>query len=191
MNDERLRSRLKKLLALAKRGEGGEKENAQRFLETLLQRHGLTLADLDDEAAPRIEASFNYRNEMERRLLMQVVFMVLNVSKVNYRHIARGRTAIFSLTRAQVAEVQAFYDAYRPELHKTLERAFLAFAHTNRIYGAERDDGSAPPDRPKEELDAIIAMMRGMRPTQVSRALIRCDAEVAPEAAQDRRDRAC
>lgn len=172
MDQDRIRARLQKLLALAKRGEGGEKENAQRFLETLLKKHGLTLDDLDDEAAPKIEAEFKYRDALERKLLFQVISMVLDSANVRYRQVVGGRAIRIDITRAQAAEVSTFYEAYKPAMRKTMERAFLAFVQTNRIFGtASNEDADDRPRMSKEELDALIAMMRGMRPTPVHRAI--------------------
>ena len=42
------KERLKKLYALALRGVGGEKEQAQAILDKLLKKYAMTLDDLDD-----------------------------------------------------------------------------------------------------------------------------------------------
>lgn len=41
--DDKVKAKLRKLIALAERGIGGEKENASRVLQKLLDRHGLAL----------------------------------------------------------------------------------------------------------------------------------------------------
>lgn len=46
---ERITDKLRKLLALAERGCGGEAENAKRLLEAQLRRYGMTLEDLLNE----------------------------------------------------------------------------------------------------------------------------------------------
>ena len=43
---ERITDKLKKLLALAERGCGGEAENARRLLEEHLRKYGMTLEDI-------------------------------------------------------------------------------------------------------------------------------------------------
>lgn len=50
-----LRARLLKTLELARRGIGGEKDNAQVMLEKLLRAHGLSLADLEELESPPTE----------------------------------------------------------------------------------------------------------------------------------------
>ena len=47
---ERITDKLRKLLALAERGCGGEAENAKRLLEAQLRRYGMTLEDLFGKA---------------------------------------------------------------------------------------------------------------------------------------------
>lgn len=46
---ERITDKLRKLLALAERGCGGEAENAKRLLEAQLRHYGMTLEDLLNE----------------------------------------------------------------------------------------------------------------------------------------------
>lgn len=46
---DRIIDKLKKLLALAERGEQGEAENARRLLEAELRKHGLTFDDIREE----------------------------------------------------------------------------------------------------------------------------------------------
>ena len=68
---DRIIDKLKKLLALAERGEQGEADNARRLLEAELRRHGLTLEDIcDDSKKTRI---FKYNSNEERTLLIQVL----------------------------------------------------------------------------------------------------------------------
>ena len=67
---ERITDKLKKLLALAERGCGGEAENARRLLEEHLRKYGLTLEDLyENKTSRRI---FKYRNKEERQIIVQV-----------------------------------------------------------------------------------------------------------------------
>ena len=45
---ERLLEKLMKVKALADRGEGGERESAERTLAAMMERYGITEADLED-----------------------------------------------------------------------------------------------------------------------------------------------
>jgi len=65
---------LKKLKALAERGESGERENAAAQLEKLLKKYGISEEELERDAEKR--CFFKYSQETERRLLMQIVYSV-------------------------------------------------------------------------------------------------------------------
>lgn len=66
--------RLKKLYALAIRGVGGEKEQAQKLLEKLMQKYGVSLAELDEEQIKDFDIEVH--GEFERKLLRQVVYKI-------------------------------------------------------------------------------------------------------------------
>lgn len=67
---ERITDKLKKLLALAERGCGGEAENARRLLEEHLRKYGMTLEDICENNISR--RTFKYRNKEERTIIIQV-----------------------------------------------------------------------------------------------------------------------
>ena len=48
-NYESIREKLKKLLALAESGVGGERENARRMFEDLCRKYGVEAEELADE----------------------------------------------------------------------------------------------------------------------------------------------
>lgn len=72
---ERITDKLKKLLALAERGCGGEAENARRLLEEHLRKYGMTLEDICENNISR--RTFKYRNKEERTIIIQVFLSVL------------------------------------------------------------------------------------------------------------------
>lgn len=170
LNADKIRSRMQKLLALARRGEGGEKENAQRFLDKMLAQHGMTLADLDDEGEQKQFVDFKYSGELERRLLVQIVCTVLNTSKVNVAY-ARSKMGL-DVTRAQRLEIDLFFASLRKELAKNVDRMFLAFIVKNGITGpSESSDDDEPSKLTREDIEAIRNMMEGINKTDVRRAI--------------------
>lgn len=58
---ERITDKLKKLLALAERGCGGEAENARRLLEEHLRKYGMTLEDICENNISRRTFKSSYR----------------------------------------------------------------------------------------------------------------------------------
>ena len=77
---ERITDKLKKLLALAERGCGGEAENARRLLEEHLRKYGMTLEDICENNISR--RTFKYRNKEERTIIIQVFLSVLGSWKI-------------------------------------------------------------------------------------------------------------
>lgn len=66
--------KLKKLLALAERGERGEAYNARKILERELSLHGLTIEDLRSENVK--ERVFAYKTKDEATLFYQILSAV-------------------------------------------------------------------------------------------------------------------
>lgn len=180
LNNERIKSKLQKILALARAGVGGEKENATRMLDKLLGKYNITVDELDDSSAPITKCLFLYKNASEKTLLTQCCYYVIDGKRalegVRYKGL-RGKVFIL-LTQAEYIEVDLMYSLHRKALAKHLKTqanvALLAYIHTNNIFGAELDD-SSPKRRPKSlsEADtaAIIAMMRGMEPTPIHKQI--------------------
>ena len=175
MNESKIKARLLKLLALAKRGEGGERENAQRFLERELQRRGMTVEDLDDDKSKPVECEFRWRHEYERWLLIQILAMVTESDRVRYTKAAREKRLFTKLTTAQKMEVEMFYEAYRVSLSAAIELTIAAFVMKNDIFSRNQStENIASPEMSMEDMVAIAAIMAGMRRTEVRRAIENC-----------------
>ncbi|MEG0588140.1 MAG: DUF2786 domain-containing protein, partial [Akkermansia sp.] len=76
MNDrEKLIEKLRKLLTLSERGEGGEAVNAKELLERMMQKHGIDAESLTDIRTLR----YNVDYDDERLLLIVIVSFALQV----------------------------------------------------------------------------------------------------------------
>lgn len=74
MKREELLQKIKHVQALAERGAGGERDNARALLARLMEKYNLTEADLENE---RVETAwFAYHDELERRILAQIIYTV-------------------------------------------------------------------------------------------------------------------
>ena len=74
MTQEALLQKIKHIQALAERGERGEKDRARELLARLMEKYSLTEADLENERAET--AWFTYHDELERRILQQIIYAV-------------------------------------------------------------------------------------------------------------------
>lgn len=71
---EQLLQKVKKIQALAERGDRGEKESAAVLLDRLMKRYGITEAEIAEER--RGIAWFRFKTPLERKLLNQVIYTV-------------------------------------------------------------------------------------------------------------------
>ena len=69
--EEKVMDQLRKIAALADRGFMGEATMARQILEKKLREYGLTVDDLYKDA--KKVRTFRYQNELERRLLIQIL----------------------------------------------------------------------------------------------------------------------
>lgn len=126
---------LQKIKALADRGEGGERENAATLLEKLMNKYGISEEELDRERAQ--DYFFPYSQETERRLLIQIVYMVTGEGGFGCVGSWSGRKRKkigATCTAAQKLEIEAYYAFYRVAMEKELEVFYSAFALKNNLY---------------------------------------------------------
>lgn len=176
MNNDRIRERLQKILALARQGVGGEKENAQRMLEKLLAKHNMTIADLDDTAEEKTTVEFKVKNDAEKKLLIQCAYKAIpGYSGDYFTYVRRGRKVSgllgINMTRAQQVEIELMFNIYSKALKKHLEKqadvALSAFIQKNQIFAARSDEDGKGSELSDADLMALMAMMRGMESTPV------------------------
>ena len=133
---ERLLKKLEGVRALAQRGVGGEKQNAERILADLMDRYGITDADLEED---REETYFiRYSTTYERRLLHQLAYMHLGPGHSGgcvgtYTNRPRKKVAI-TCTPAAYIEIEADYEFYRKALVDDLDLLYSAFLTKNDLF---------------------------------------------------------
>ena len=66
MIDEKIRQRAKKLHALAERGVGGEKTNAQTMLDAFLVKHNLRMVDISTKPKREMSMAEQYPDEFAK-----------------------------------------------------------------------------------------------------------------------------
>ncbi|MCP1605751.1 DUF2786 domain-containing protein [Pseudomonas citronellolis] len=165
--DEKVQAKLRKLQALAERGVGGEKVNAQRMLDKLLARHGITVEDLSNER--RETRWFPAANRFDRNLAHQIMSKICDSSMVDlWVSKARPKQIGVDVTPAEAIEFELHYDALRKALAECFKDAFVAFVQANRLFPSTRDgDYAEPTDRDI----AIMTMASAITPTKVNQRL--------------------
>lgn len=163
MTDQK--ERLKKLYALAMRGVGGEKEQAQAILKKLLKKYAMTLDDLDEEVIQ--EYDLEYHGKEQDRILMQTVYKVTDssdsFSHLQYNHSGRAcRTRLrVRCTAAQKAEIEFLFSFYVKLWEKEKEALLQAFFQKHCIFGNPKE-GESGKELSDEELEKMYALMHGL-----------------------------
>lgn len=173
-NDQQVIARLLKIQALAKRGVGGEKENAQRMLVKLLAKHGLTVDDLTNPDDQKVRTRLAYKTSTDKMLAMQLIAVLQKTLEPEVYRVRGKRILEVDLTAAQGAELQLQFDVHRrslaAELRKAARATQRAYLHVNQLY-PETDEPSKGPRISAAELSALMRAAQGMQATEVRKAI--------------------
>jgi hypothetical protein len=161
--------KLRKLLALAQQGVGGERDNAQALLEALMKKHGISVDDLAEET--REMKTFKWKGgEYEKRLLSQVITsVVLNCSIYQDRRKGRSRAFHAKVSRSEQLEIDLRYSVYLAAMQREMLVFYKAFVQKNDIFHSD-----APPSDSKmdeAELKRMAMAMMAMQKVQIHRTL--------------------
>ncbi|MDD3875409.1 MAG: hypothetical protein PHT69_02195 [Bacteroidales bacterium] len=150
----------KKLKALADRGEGGEKVNAENKLQQLMMKHGITTEEIEGEQ--QLDYFFNIKTIRERKLWMQVVALVNREIKKYGEFpsdIIEAKTLpgnyMIICTVAEYIEIQAMFDFYKNLYDQEEEIFYTAFLHTNNLLLPPKE-GEEVAEYSKEERDHMF-----------------------------------
>lgn len=128
---------LKKIKALAEQGIGGEKENAQKLLESLMQKYGITDQDLDDEKIDCFDFKLPKFYNAEK-LACQVIFSIVGHTKE--KGLSKiGKAYWITSTTAEFLEFQAKFEFYSHHFKKDLETYYAAWIQANKIFPVKND----------------------------------------------------
>jgi hypothetical protein len=163
-------ARLKKILALAEGGTGGEKDNAAKMLDAALKKYNLTLDDLGVDSVESYE--FHFKNDQERDLLMQVIAKVTNKTQISFTKIRRNRTSLFfKLTAAKAIEAEFIYNQVKQAWKSEVDRMFLAFIYKNGLTAEPAEGDKKENPMSEEELEAIMKMMDTLRKVDLKKGI--------------------
>lgn len=163
MND-RTKRRLLKIAALAERGVGGEKTNAESLLKKSLKRHGLTMADIEKEQQEKIIKAYYPNTVAERKLLDHIVAQVANTFGVDmYTHKNKRKYRGFKLTAIEHIEAEAMFSYYKKLLKSETEIFLEAFVNKHHIF-PESSEEKENEDCDFRKLEKITNLMRAMEP---------------------------
>lgn len=178
--NDKLMRRIAKILALAERGEAGEKDTAQAMLANILKKHGLTLDDIEDKPARKwVEVTFSGAHE--KKLMFQIVRKVTQATgALSYKFLKKTRSRVYvELSPAEHVEVEFMFEVMKKALADEFDKVLTAFIHTNQLYGpsAKSDDDDDDEDEPeltheqRARQRQIAHMAMGMSKVDVRKAI--------------------
>lgn len=127
----------KKLKALADRGIGGEKQNAETMLNQLMKKHNITIEEIEGE---KIEMHFFKIDSKHHSLWFQIVKRTNDTIRC-YGEFPKSKIKQFNLggnyaidsTTSEYIEIEAKYDFYRRLYESELDIFFSAFLDANDL----------------------------------------------------------
>lgn len=166
---ESIKSKLRKLQALAEKGYKGEAEAAKRLLDKLCEQYGVSLEDvLDQEKKNRYRFEIG-KGKMWLDLFMQCYANVTGNRELRYIRETNSIIRGVELTAYQFAEISNLFLWHKSNLKKDIEQTqrlvFEAYIQKHRIF---RDRSNDPENAQAEQrsrpinlsrLRAIVAMM--------------------------------
>lgn len=173
MTRDELIDKLKKVYALAERGEKYERDAAERRLKTMMQKYGITMEELED-ASEEEEKLFFYK--IKGSMCEELFIQVAAVRGLKYRLIGlnhqdkyakfvrseaaylrkKGDNVVMVCTAVEFIEVTTMYEVLQQSLEKNLESFFYAFVYKNDLFAR-----SADPDKEMTE-DEMDMLRRAM-----------------------------
>jgi hypothetical protein len=158
MSDQEIKEKLRKILALAKEGLGGEQANAQELFDALCAKHGIRLEELHPQ---KRLFTFGYVNKDEFKLVVQLCAVITDSPRPPISK-GYGRFLCAQLSEADGFHMQFLYTIYRRQLRKERKRLYSAFLVKHRLFPKSGEVHVADDEEEIEELNRIRAMTHGM-----------------------------
>lgn len=157
--DGKLKNKLLKLYELSKRGIGGEKINAEFFLNKLLEKHDLTIDDIDSNLPKK--RFYKYKTKADESIISQVAYKITGDKGCIYT--VKGYKEIcLDVTDYQhvqiIEEVDFHLDNFKNERKQFLEDFRAAYVQKHRLFPADSKDNQDDRELTAEEKQAIWRM---------------------------------
>lgn len=157
--ESKLKDKLLKLYELAKRGVDGEKINAELMLNRLLDRHDLTIDDIDQEL-PR-KRYYAYTTLAKKKLWLQIINKYTGSDNIySIRGYKEVMCEVTDFQHVQIIEAMDFHNVhFDKERQRMLKDFTSAYVQKHRLFNEQKDDDSPRKPLTIEERQAILRMM--------------------------------
>ncbi|ANU48489.1 hypothetical protein ADH76_10140 [Enterocloster clostridioformis] len=134
MTREQAAEKLKKIKALAERGEGGEKTGAMKLYRELMEKYQIEEAEvLEDRVTLHW---FSYSDRLEEDLLTQIFYKVTGSPSYHQYtgKYSRRKKRGCDCTELEAIEIKLLFNFYKGELKRELEAFLIAFRSGNDLF---------------------------------------------------------
>ena len=147
MKDERILQTLRKLSALRNSPHSGERAAAQKRIDEVCAKYGISPDEI--EAQEVAWTSFSFKTTWEKELILCCASMILNARALSYG--IRNKKISLELSLSQKIDLDSCFSHYRKEWETLQEEVFRAFINRHQI-------GTAPTE--EEIMEGIKGMSR-------------------------------
>jgi hypothetical protein len=161
----------KKLKALAEQGIGGEKTNANEMLMAYMEKHGLSLDELENDQINEYDFEIDGHDDIQ--LFAQIAYSICGKDSNCYaRNGIEGR--VFSkMTYFQKVEIEMKYDFYSKLFKDELEIFYSAFIQKNRIFPEGNvTDVNDLTDEERAKVNRILEMSESITKGEVRKQIV-------------------
>ena len=158
--DCKITAKLKKLLALAERGVGGEQTTAKKMLIAMLEKHHISIDELNDNTIKT--HWFKYKGQIERKLLSQIMYAVCR-NKSTWKSTIKRETLGADATKNQAIEIALKFNTYKAALNDDIKILVSAFIQKNDIFPETNDNDEEDQDISTEEMQRLFKLEQMMQ----------------------------
>ena len=160
--DEKILNLAKKLQALAERGHGGEKENAELMLEKLALKYNIVLKDLQSVQKQHRIFNFDEKNDFHKRFVKQIIASVLGQVDFYYAGLIHNNWAV-EVSDVEYIEISEKIEFYWPAYLNDLEIFYTAFIQKNELFlKMDPDKIPEPSEKEKDKMHKAFKLMNSM-----------------------------
>lgn len=162
---------LKKLKALADRGIGGEKENAELLLKKYMKKYNISEKEINKDEEKKVY--INLKNEIELKLASQILYAFFKSAPL-YKQNGRGNRTKYCtiLTTSQEIEFRYIYSVYLESFKKQELIFYRAFINKNNIFPKEANTGiDKISQEEREEIIKASMMSQGIEKINIRKCI--------------------
>lgn len=171
-------ARLRKIVELARRGDGGERESAINIVKKICQENNLDF-DVVMRGDPEVsEYSLFCRNQNEVRLCMHVFakFGMTKYQDMPYQYVKQKNKVYFKTTAELFVDVKNNFEILRAEFSRRCDDLCLAYIMKNQLFYQGDDtpkevSNKIPDDKQLEEASRAAELLSGAKRVDFLRAL--------------------